>query len=183
LPEPIPADVLERILETTCTAPSAHNRQPWRLVVITSPAGRESLAADMGRAYRRDLTSDRLPESEIEATVLRSYRRITSSQVAIVLCLDSSLGDYYPDPERIQAEYLMGVQSVALAGGVLLLAAHAEGIGGVWMCAPLFAPDVVKESLALQEEWQPQALILLGYPQHQPDLKSRQPISQVVKFI
>ena len=35
----------------------------------------------------------------------------------------------------------MGTQSVALAGLQLLLAAHAEGLGGTWICWPLFAPD------------------------------------------
>jgi coenzyme F420-0:L-glutamate ligase / coenzyme F420-1:gamma-L-glutamate ligase len=183
LPDPVPPEVLARILESTCSAPSAHNRQPWRLVVITSPAGKVSLAVDMGEAYSRDLAADGMPESEIEAVLARSYERITGAPVAVVLCLDISLGDHYPDPDREKAEYLMGVQSVALAGGVLLLAAHAEGIGGVWMCAPLFAPDVVKGSLALPKDWQPHALILLGYPLVIPDPRPCQPLSDIVRFI
>jgi nitroreductase len=46
-----------------------------------------------------------------------------------------------------KAAYLMAVQSVALAGGHLLVAAHALGLGGVWMCAPLFASSIVKNRL------------------------------------
>lgn len=183
LPDPIPSEVLERVLESTCSAPSAHNRQPWRLVVITSPVDKVNLAGAMGEEYRRDLIAGGLPENEVTAILERSFERITSAPVVVVLCLDSSLGDPYPDPGRQLAELLMGVQSVALAGGTLLLAAHAEGLGGVWMCAPLFAPGTVRKSLGLPRDWLPQALILLGYPKSIPDPRPRHPPSSVVRYL
>ena len=70
--------------------------------------------------------------------------------------------DQYPDDRRQQAERVMAVQSVALAAQNLLLAAHAEGLGACWMCAPLFCPDVVRDALALPEDWEAQALIHAG---------------------
>lgn len=183
LPDPIPLEVLERVLESTCSAPSAHNRQPWRMVVITTPEDKVNLATAMGDEYRRDLIAAGLPEDEITAILERSFERITSAPVAVMLCLDSSFGDPYPDPGRQLAEHLMGVQSVALAGGTMLLAAHAEGLGGVWMCAPLFAPGAAQSSLGLPGDWQPQALILLGYPKSIPDARPRQPLSKVVMYL
>ena len=72
--------------------------------------------------------------------------------------------DTYPDAARSHHEWTMAVQSAAMAGQNLLIAAHAEGLGACWMCAPLFCPDVVSDTLALPEDWQPQALITLGYP-------------------
>jgi nitroreductase len=101
---------------------------------------------------------------------------------AILLCQDILGGDAYPDPDRRQAEHLMGVQSVALAGGTLLLAAHAEGVGGVWMCAPLFAQGAVREALNLPGNWQPQVLILLGYPGVLPDPRPRRPVSELLRI-
>ena len=73
--------------------------------------------------------------------------------------------DVYPDARANQAEWIMAVQSVALACQNLLLAAHAAGLGACWMCAPLFVPDSCVRVLALPEDWQPQALITLGGPQ------------------
>ena len=58
----------------------------------------------------------------------------------------------------------MAVQSVALACQNLLLAAHAHGLGACWMCAPLFVPELVRDTLDLPQTWEPQALITLGYP-------------------
>jgi F420 biosynthesis protein FbiB-like protein len=83
--------------------------------------------------------------------------------------------DRYPDPERSAAERLMAVQSTALAVQNLLLAAHAEGLGACWMCAPLFCPDVVSAQLNLPEDWEPQALITIGYPAEQKQ-SARQPL-------
>jgi nitroreductase len=68
----------------------------------------------------------------------------------------------------------MGVQSVAMAGENILLSAHALGLGGVWICAPLFAARAVTRTLALPENWQPQGLLLLGYPDAIPPARSRQ---------
>src|SRR5262249_37372946 len=100
----------------------------------------------------------------IEADASRSYSRITSAPVLIALCLSMSDMDVYPDPKRSQNEYLMSVQSVAMARQNLRLAAYDVGLGACWMCAPLFCPDVVSEALTLPEDWQPQALLTLGYP-------------------
>jgi F420 biosynthesis protein FbiB-like protein len=182
LPRPIPDGIIKEILETAIWAPSAHNRQPWRFAVVQDQDARTRLAETMSQDFRRDLAADGCTPEAVETQVGRSYQRITNAPVAIVLCLDLSQGDPYPDPVRQQAEFLMGTQSVALAGGYLLLAVHAAGLAGVWMCAPLFAPASVRKSLELPEEWQPQALILIGYPAHEPKARTRKPLDEVVLF-
>jgi nitroreductase len=116
----------------------------------------------MGDEFKSDLIKDGMSPEEADRQVTRSQRRIREAPAAILVCLDPSQGDAYPDRSRQDAEFLMGVQSTALAGGYLLLAAHAVGLAGVWMCAPLFAQHAIHASLDLQA-WQPQSLILLGY--------------------
>jgi coenzyme F420-0:L-glutamate ligase / coenzyme F420-1:gamma-L-glutamate ligase len=71
------------------------------------------------------------------------------------------------------------VQSVAMAGQNLLLAAHDAGLGACWMCGPLFCPDVVRQVLALPDDWQPQGLITLGYPA-QTRTRTRRPVEESV---
>lgn len=72
--------------------------------------------------------------------------------------------DHYPDERRQQAERIMAVQSAALAAQNILLAAHTEGLGACWVCAPLFCPEVVRTALALPADWDALGLITLGYP-------------------
>ena len=162
--QPIAPELVQRLLEAAIWAPSAHNRQPWRFAVLSSAETRRALAAAMGERLRADLTADGAAPELIERDVSRSYSRISGAPLAIMVCLSMADMDRYPDGRRNEAEYIMAVQSVAMAAQNLLLAAHAEGLGACWMCAPLFCPDVVRNALNLPADWQPQALITLGYP-------------------
>lgn len=172
---PISHDLIERFLDVAIWAPSAHNRQPWRFAVVTRPAMQEELARAMGAQLRHDLEADGVPEDVIAADVGRSYERITGATALICLCMSMIDMDTYPDPIRSTNEQTMAIQSVAMAGQNLLLAAHAAGLGACWMCAPLFCPDVVRATLDLPSDWQPQALITLGYP-NQERTRTREPL-------
>lgn len=178
-PEPVPRALIERLLTAAIWAPSAHNRQPWRFAVVESLEQKEKLARAMGERLRRDLEADSVPQAVIDADVARSYDRITSAPALIAVCLTMADMDTYPDARRAQAEYLMAVQSTAMAGENLLLAAHEAGLGACWMCAPLFCPDVVRNTLELPHDWQPQGLITLGYPAQQRE-KTRRPLEASV---
>lgn len=178
-PEPVSREQMMALLDAGAWAPSAHNRQPWRFAVIESEAQKEALAGAMGAQLRQDLRADGVPEAVIEADVSRSCTRIMSAPTLIILCLSMADMDQYPDERRSRNEYLMAVQSAAMAGQNLMLAAYDAGLGTCWMCAPLFAPQVVREVLGLPEDWQPQALITLGYPAETRE-KTRRPIEEMV---
>ncbi len=179
LPNPVPRALIEQVLTAATWAASAHNRQPWRFAVVENAAPKEALAAAMGARMRQDLQADGVPQDIIEADAARSYERITSAPVLIAVCLTIADMDKYPDVKRSQAEYLMAVQSVAMAGQNLLLAAHDAGLGACWMCAPLFCPDVVRDSLHLPEDWQPQGLVTMGYPAQERE-RTRHPLEASV---
>jgi F420 biosynthesis protein FbiB-like protein len=182
-PEMPPVDTIERILTSAAMAPSAHNRQPWRYVVISDPTVKTRLAEAMGARLMADRRRDGDPEDVIQADVGRSHQRITSAPIVIVVAMTLSEMDTYPDESRNRAEYLMAVQSTAMATQNLLLAAHAEGLGACWMCAPLFCPDAVRTVLSMPMEWQPQGLLTLGYPARPGKLKPRKPASAFASFI
>lgn len=178
-PDPVPREALETLLTAAIWAPSAHNRQPWRFCVVQDASTRERLARAMGARLRRDLEADGVAEAIITADTGRSYSRITSAPALIILCLSMSDMDIYPDQRRADNEAVMAVQSTAMAGQNLLLAAHELGLGACWMCAPLFCPDVLRETLHLPDDWQPQALIAVGYPAETKE-KTRQPLEMSV---
>jgi coenzyme F420-0:L-glutamate ligase/coenzyme F420-1:gamma-L-glutamate ligase len=178
----VDSEVLNRILTTAIHAPSAHNRQPWRFAVLTSPEAKSRLAETLSAEFARDLTADGLTKDEVSIRLNRSKSRINESPAAVVLCTDTSEMDVYPDEKRRHAELTMALQSTALAGQQLLLAAHAEGLGAVWTCGPLFAPDTVRKTLELPPSWQPQAMVLIGYPAEEPNEKTIKPIEEIAKY-
>ncbi len=181
-PAPVPRETLRRILEAATRAPSAHNRQPWRFVVVERPELRRQMAEAMGARFLEDLRRDGLEAGEAERRVQRSRERLLTAPALIVVCLTMAHMDTYPDRQRRKAEYMMAVQSTALATGHLLLAIHAEGLGACWQCAPLFAPDTVQEALSLPADWEPQAMIALGMPDVVPPDPGRVPIDEVLAW-
>lgn len=182
-PDVVPDSVLRDILLTSTFAPSAHHRQPWRFVVIKEASTKKHLADSMAIAFQNDLQQDNLPQEEIEKLINRSKSRINSAPVVIMLCLDMTDMNKYEDKKRNRAEFLTATQSVANAGMQLLLAAHAEGLGGVWVCSPIFAQDTVQNALEIPKTWEPQAMFLIGYPESVPELRKRKNLEEIVKFI
>ncbi len=173
-------ETVERLLEAARWAPSAHNRQPWRFVVIQTLSVKRTLAEVMAARLRADRLADGDPPEAIMQDAARSQSRILNAPVLILLCLTMAEMDTYPDRRRKKAEFVMGVQSVALAAQNLLLAAHAEGLGACWLCAPLFCPDTVRAALDLPPDWEPQALITLGYPAGAGKPAGRRPLAELL---
>jgi F420 biosynthesis protein FbiB-like protein len=141
---------------------------------------REELAREMGRVFRSDLEADGASAVEIEARVRASRRRLSTAPVLIIACLCPRDLQRYPDVDRQAAELTMGAQSVAAAVQNLLLAAAEAGLGAAWMCAPLFCPEVVRRTLALASDWEPQALITVGWPDESPRPSRRRNQDDVV---
>jgi coenzyme F420-0:L-glutamate ligase / coenzyme F420-1:gamma-L-glutamate ligase len=180
--DPVPDSIIENILITATYAPSAHNRQPWRFVVVKDLSVKARLADAMAEDFERDLLQDGVAPEKIETQIKRSKERMTAAPVVILLCLDRSEMDSYPDQNRQQAEWTMAMQSVAAAGLQLLLAAHAEGLGGVWVCSPLFTQDTIKETLELREAWEPQGMFFVGYVAQNPEPRERKDIESISLF-
>ncbi len=176
---PIEPALLEKMLTAAIWAPSAHNRQPWRFCVVTSHPAKQALSAHMADYWRRDLGADGADPGFIERRVAISHARLTGAAALILVAVSMEEMDVYPDQRRSEAEWTMAVQSVALACQNLMLAAHADGLGTCWMCAPLFVPELVRTVLTLPDQWQPQALITVGYPAEEK-IKERAPLASRV---
>ena len=179
-PDAVPEEALQAALDAARWAPSPHNAEPWRFVVVRSADAKHRLAESMGQQWERDLSADGLSVEAIERERRISYRRITSAPVVLLVCLTDEGLDQYPDPERARAELLMATQSLGAAVQNVMLEAHARGLATGWMCAPLFCPTVVVEALGLPTKLTPQGLITLGYAAVEAPARDRRPMSELV---
>lgn len=178
LQQRVPMEILYRVLEAARWAPSAHNAQPWRFILIVDEELKKRLAEAMAEDWIRDLTSNGLPPEEAEKMAEASVTTFTGSSMLIVACLTMEDMDKYPDKRRMEYEYTMAVQSLAAAIQNMLLAISSEGLGGCWFCAPLFCKDTVRRVLGIPGHVEPQALISLGYPAEKRDPPPRRPIHE-----
>lgn len=181
-PDPVPPEVVREALEAARWAPSPHHTQPWRFVVVTCPAWKRRLAEDMGQRWELDLRADGAPEEEIAGRVGRSVERIVGAPALVVCCISMRDMHVYPDAARQRAEHLMAAQSLGAAIQNFLLAAHDRGLASGWICAPLFCPEIAGAALELPGDWEPQALVLVGYPPRDVPLPPRQKPALEVEF-
>ncbi len=177
-PEPVPRAVIERVLETATFAPSAHNLQPWRFAVLTGLGAKTRLAQALTQQMRRDMQAQGASEEAIAARVARSRRRLREAPAVILLNREVTVVRRN-EPE----EHHLALQSVALVGLQIWLAAHAEGLGAVWVCWPLYAPAATRRALGLPPTWAPQGMLFLGYPAEEPVPPPRLPWRNLTRWL
>ena len=180
-PDCISRDFIEEMIDIATSAPSAHNAQPWRFIVITDQDLKVNLAKAMTQSWLNDLLKDGVSKMEIVNLLESSKKRTLNASVLIIVCLTMEDMDKYNDKRR-SIEYIMAVQSVSAAIQNLLLAFHMKGWGACWRCAPLFCMEVVREVLNIPDSFFPQAIIEIGYPMEKPKMPPRKPLKDVVRF-
>jgi coenzyme F420-0:L-glutamate ligase/coenzyme F420-1:gamma-L-glutamate ligase len=182
-PEKISREVICSLLGLARWSPSAHNTQPWRLVVVDDAEVKANLAKEMGEIWVSDLTRDGVERIKAEETVRsKNWSRITNSPVVVMVCLDKKAMHKYGDARRRRVEYLTAVQSVAAYVQTFLLLAHNYGFGTCWACTPLFCQDRVRKVLKLPQNLEPQVMIIMGFPDEKPSPSSRKPMEGICAF-
>jgi len=182
-PTKVPRSIIRAALDLARWAPSAHNAQPWRMIVIDDDDVKKRLATEMGKSWLSDMLKDGIPWDEAEAVVkLKSWDRITKSPIVVIACLTMDEMHKYPDARRQRAEYVVAVQSVAAYIQTMLLIVHHYELGACWICAPLFCKDQVREVLGLPRKFEPQAMIIIGYADEEPLSPNRKPLDETCAF-
>ncbi|MCT9078113.1 nicotinate-nucleotide--dimethylbenzimidazole phosphoribosyltransferase, partial [Streptomyces fulvoviolaceus] len=180
--DPIPHEVLLRVLEAAHTAPSVGHSQPWDFVVIRSAetrSGMHELAMRQRDAYAKSLPKGRakqFKELKIEA--------ILDTPVNIVVTADPTRGGRHTLGRHTQPQ--MAPYSAALAVENLWLAARAEGLGVGWVS--FFDEREMVRALGLPEHLEVIAYLCVGYVDEFPDepelmqagWSKRRPLSWVV---
>lgn len=169
--QPVPDALVLEVLEAAGWAPSAHNSQPWRFVVLQNVEVKRELAEQMAEAWVNDLKKEGVNVEEEK--VVERRERFANAPVLILACLTMEGLRRFPDKEKQQCERDLAVESLGAGLENLLLAADAAGLGACWYCAPAFCKDAVRKVLKIPVSIEPSALIALGYPAESPSAPSR----------
>ena len=157
-PDPVPREIVSRIMEMALWAPSGMNRQNWFFVVITGQR-KDALVEIIGRSYSyikpvlEEVFADK--PGAIEFTK-KFFERLGGAPVIVFA---------YYTATREKSE--TSIQSVAAAIQNLLLAAHAEGLGACWMTGPLHVAAEIDNFLGIADKTLA-AVVPLGYPDETP---------------
>lgn len=191
--DPVPDDVLERILENARFAPSGGNRQGGRIIMVRDQATKDriaDLAGTAARQYAAQLAAGESPwntvtTSNVEAATIAAtpvpttlhvpYRK---APVLLVVCVDL----------RVIASIDKDLDRVGMASGAsiyplawnILLAARNEGYGGTLTTMPIAEEPAMRKLLGIPEYGAVCAVIPLGKPVKQLRKLRRKSVSEFV---
>jgi len=195
-PDPVPDEVLARVLDSARFAPSGGNRQGWRLVVVQDPAIRRRLRdcyLDGWYDYLAIMLAGLTPWAPVtdrsaEASALAGASRLAEQArdaggrggfaeqldaVPVLLALFADLRALSAvDRDHARYTFAGGASIYPFAWNVLL-AARAEGLGGVVTTMPIRREEDVKALLGAPAELALAAVLALGYPREAPPTRLR----------
>jgi nitroreductase len=149
-PDPVPRELIEKLLDAAVQAPNHYKVRPWRFVVLTG-AGRDRLGDVMAASQRA-----RHPEFPIEAF---DKCRALPLRAPVVIAVGV---DKPNEPKVLEVE---NVCAAATATQNLLLAAHAMGLGAKWRTGEWARDTMVKEFLGFDPDQHIIGFIYIGYPE------------------
>ncbi len=199
-PDPVPDDVLHRVLDTARFGPSGGNRQGWRVVVVQDREIRRRLRDLYLPGWYEYLAMVRAgltpfaPVTDLaaEATALRDAPSIAEQaasgpggfaehldEVPVLLVLFADLRALAATDRDLGRYTIVGGASIYPFAWNLLLAARAEGLGGVITTMHARREAEVKALLGAPDELVFAATLALGHPVKQVSRLRRSPVEEI----
>lgn len=188
--EPLPDEVLIRILDNARFAPNGGNRQGTRIIAVRDVPTRQRLAELSGpgaRRYAAQVANGESPWNPLQpcgvdaATVDATEvprdggGALLDADVVLVVCLNLGVvAALDQDLDRIGV--ISGASVYPFAWNVLL-AARNEGFGGVLTTMAVAREPLIKELLGIPDDYAVAALLPLGKPLHQVSKLTRRPVA------
>jgi nitroreductase len=187
--DPVPREVLMRVLDSARFAPSGGNRQGWRVVVVEDAQRRRELRdlyLPRWRAYMEQTGGARVlaDPASFDAKGVSMVRRADEyaqglDQVPMHLIVGVRLGDLAVTDADLPRQSIVGGASVYPFVQNLLLGLRAEGLGAVMTTLLVPAEAEVKRLLEVPEEIALAAHIGVGYRQEGwPARLARRPVEE-----
>lgn len=185
-PDPVPDDLVKKILEVARWAMSGANGQPWEFVVVKDATLRKKVVD----IYEESRYTTHL----IEATRAADLRhpgachspekliRFRNAPIIIIVC---------GDPRSIQASvlaasFLRGAkvfdENLANATQMICLAASVAGLGAEWVSLSPPSDERIKTALGIPDIFRIYTIVPIGYPSYKPAAPYRRKLEDIVHW-
>jgi 5,6-dimethylbenzimidazole synthase len=161
--DPVDPSLIERLLALAVHAPSVGLSQPWRFVLVETPAVRAAISENFACANQAALEGY---AGERQARYARlKLEGLAQAPVHLVVCADEETTTGHGLGRQTMPETIR--YSVVAAIQTLWLAARAEGLGVGWVS--ILDPDAVRAALELPTQWSFVAYLCIGWPEEEHD--------------
>nr|WP_066370762.1 5,6-dimethylbenzimidazole synthase [Neobacillus fumarioli] len=164
LPDPVPKEILERILHAAHLAPSVDFMQPWNFIVISDRNIQNKLYQVVEKERLRasanydDLKQDHYLRLKLEGLL----------QAPMTICVTNHSGRGGPHVLGRNTIPETDLMSTACAIENMWLAARVEGIAMGWIS--IYQKQDIRNILGIPDSVDPVALLTIGYTSHFPDI-------------
>jgi len=187
--DPVPDEVIARILDNARFAPSGANRQGWRVIVVRSQKTKAALASmiePMLQSYVAQRDAGEEPWNTINATTVSDEQisqskirrgmvdKISYAPVVLLVFFDLSVVSSF-DSKLDRIGLVSGASIYPFAWNILL-AARNEGYGGTMTTFVVGREEELKTLLGVPSQFACAAMIPLGKPVKQLSRLSRRPV-------
>ena len=173
--DPVPEDVIFQLVDAAIRAPTGHNAQDWRFIVVTDPEAKTTMQGWSERAweiafpaYQDQAAIDALPKTQrlsIQSVKDLAFS-LASVPLVVVVC---GLRNKHSSPG---GSHFPAVQN-------MLLAARALGLGGSIFNLPLVGGEGMYELLGVPGSNEIYCCVPIGYPTDKPGPLDRKPVKKV----
>ena len=175
-PDPVPAELIDRVLWAATRAPSPGNSQGWDFIVLDDPAKKSTIASAVQKAMLARVASMPRPD--------RTTRLMLDGTMAMIAALDEAPVIIFVTGAVIYPEAAPMEQftwsALYPAAQNILLAARALGLGTTFTTLHMTAERTVREVLALPDHVKIAATIPLGWPAANFGPLKRRPVEDFV---
>ncbi len=173
-PDPIPDDVLERVLQAACWAPTGGNMQPWRVIVVRSPERKSKLqeiyepewhnytAANRARLEQAPLGAD--TDKLTRTLAAGDYLAANLAEAPAILMFCANPKFMAITDAKLDRVSMVGGGSVYTAVQNTMLACREEGLGCTLTTLHCLQEPKVQEALDIPADWATLAMVPIGYP-------------------
>jgi nitroreductase len=189
--DPVPDEVIDKLIEAARWAPSGENEQPWRLIVVRDPdtkakiaeiaklgtGGRVTAEYSLSDYWQRKFAGVKNPETRARLfkTMYTGQASEFAGNAPVVIVVIGELYDMFDTPYDLSCAIMS-----------ILLEAHSLGLGACWVHGPSVYPSIVKKMKELLKiptgmgEYKLIATVSLGWPAESPKAREKKEFDDIV---
>lgn len=172
----VPQDMVKEILEVARWAPSAHNLQPWKFVVIDNADIIGRIADLLDKKAEELFSGFNIVMRDTAKNLKEAKVLVAAYSNGIISKKFDKLGTPYSEIAKIYE-----IQSISNVIENMLLYSHNLGLGMAWYGMTLFCEKEING--ILNQSGKLMTVLSLGYPDEKPAAGNRKDVSEITEII
>jgi nitroreductase len=170
-PQPVPREIVERLLDCAVRAPNHKLTEPWRFAVLSGPA-RDRLAEIRARHRLKRFSEPSSPEAQAAFSKLLRESRETPVYLVVMAAVN---------PDAITQEEDYAATMMAIAN--LMIAAESLGLGTYLKTGGVMQDPSLMQLAGVPDKFRVVGILSLGYPAEREAPRRRKPAVELTRWV